>query len=121
MVSQRIRLKIFTFKNQISGQYTIEQIQPQPDGTPSKIKVKVRLNRNGIFDVTQASLIETIEEPNAPAGPGKSPPSRKRKQSFYIEEAMETTTPVPQVTENGGDQNPPTATESMEEVSALLA
>ena len=45
------------------GQYTIEQIQPQADGTPSKIKVKVRLNRNGIFDVTQASLIETIEEP----------------------------------------------------------
>ena len=52
------------------GQYTIEQIQSQADGTPSKIKVKVRLNRNGIFDVTQASLIETIEEPNAPAGPG---------------------------------------------------
>lgn len=54
-----------------TGQYTIEQIQPQPDGTPSKIKVKVRLNRNGIFDVTQASLIETIEEANAPVGSGK--------------------------------------------------
>jgi len=44
------------------GQYCIENIQPQPDGTPSKIKVKVRLNRNGIFDITQASLIESIEE-----------------------------------------------------------
>jgi heat shock protein 4 len=82
------------------GQYTIEQIQPQPDGTPSKIKVKVRLNRNGIFDVTQASLIETIEEPNTSTGP---------------EEAMETATPVSQATENGGDQNTPTGTESMEE------
>ena len=84
------------------GQYTIEQIQPQPDGTPSKIKVKVRLNRNGIFDVTQASLIETIEEPNAPA-----------------EESMETATPQP--TENNGeqsqDQQPPAA-ESMEEGAA---
>lgn len=50
----------------ILGQYTIEQIQPQADGAPSKIKVKVRLNRNGIFDVTQACLIETIEEPAAP-------------------------------------------------------
>jgi heat shock protein 4 len=82
------------------GQYTIEQIQPQPDGTPSKIKVKVRLNRNGIFDVTQASLIETIEEPNAPTGP---------------EEAMETAATASQATENGGDQNGPTVTEPMEE------
>jgi hypothetical protein len=82
------------------GQYTIEQIQPQPDGTPSKIKVKVRLNRNGIFDVTQASLIETIEEPNVTTGP---------------EDAMETAATVTQATENGGDQNAPTVTEPMEE------
>ncbi|CAF3297268.1 unnamed protein product [Rotaria sp. Silwood2] len=81
------------------GQYTIEQIQPQPDGTPSKIKVKVRLNRNGIFDVTQASLIETIEEPNAPTGP---------------EEAMEAT-PAPEGAQNGLDQNPPTTQEPMDE------
>ena len=84
------------------GQYTIEQIQPQADGTPSKIKVKVRLNRNGIFDVTQASLIETIEEPNAPAGP---------------EETMETVAPGSQVGDSAGDQNPPPSTEPMDEVS----
>ncbi|UJR22204.1 hypothetical protein I4U23_025268 [Adineta vaga] len=84
------------------GQYTIEQIQPQPDGTPSKIKVKVRLNRNGIFDVTQASLIETIEEPNTPA-----------------EEGMETTAPAAQSTENGDEQNASaTTTEPMEESAA---
>jgi molecular chaperone DnaK (HSP70) len=107
-------------KNHILGQYTIEQIQPQPDGTPSKIKVKVRLNRNGIFDVTQASIIETIEETNTPTGPGKTAFSRKRKHCFFVEEAMETTTPVAPGTENGGDQNGPTTTESMEEVSELL-
>ena len=49
------------------GQYTIEQIQAQPNGTPSKIKVKVRLNRNGIFDISQAAIIDTTtivtEEP----------------------------------------------------------
>ncbi|CAF1436313.1 unnamed protein product [Rotaria sp. Silwood1] len=86
------------------GQYTIEQIQPQPDGTPSKIKVKVRLNRNGIFDVTQASLIETIEEPNVPTGP---------------EEAMETTTPTPASdgTQNSLDQNPPSTHEPMDETT----
>ncbi|CAF1004107.1 unnamed protein product [Rotaria sp. Silwood1] len=86
------------------GQYTIEQIQPQPDGTPSKIKVKVRLNRNGIFDVTQASLIETIEEPNVPTGP---------------EEAMETTTPTPASdgTQNSLDQNPSSTHEPMDETT----
>ncbi|CAF3577755.1 unnamed protein product [Rotaria sp. Silwood1] len=83
------------------GQYTIEQIQPQPDGTPSKIKVKVRLNRNGIFDVTQASLIETIEEPNVPT------------------EAMETTTPTPASdgTQNSLDQNPSSTHEPMDETT----
>lgn len=44
------------------GQYTIEQIQARPDGTPSKIKVKVRLNRNGILDFTQAFIVETNDE-----------------------------------------------------------
>ncbi|CAF1663621.1 unnamed protein product [Adineta ricciae] len=84
------------------GQYTIEQIQPQPDGTPSKIKVKVRLNRNGIFDVTQASLIETIEEPNAPA-----------------DEAMETAAASSaQTVENGEAPSATTTTEPMEESAA---
>ncbi|CAF2049140.1 unnamed protein product [Rotaria magnacalcarata] len=83
------------------GQYTIEQIQPQPDGTPSKIKVKVRLNRNGIFDVTQASLIETIEEPNPPA------------------ESMEST-PATEPAQNGIDQNPPTTEEKMEETAPTV-
>ncbi|CAF1157175.1 unnamed protein product [Rotaria sordida] len=49
------------------GQYKIDQIRSQPDGTPSKLKVKVRLNRHGIFDITQASIVdkneELIEEP----------------------------------------------------------
>jgi len=102
------------------GQYTIEQIQPQADGTPSKIKVKVRLNRNGIFDVTQASLIETIEEPNAPTGPGKIQFLKYNKHihiDFFIaEENMETATPTPQGTQNGGDPTTPTTTEPMEEV-----
>jgi len=91
------------------GQYCIEQIQPQPDGTPSKIKVKVRLNRNGIFDITQASLIESIEEeiPTTPAP----------------EETMETENkaaagPAPptssKTTENGADHTAPGA-EQMDE------
>lgn len=103
--------------NDLLGQYTIEQIQPQPDGTPSKIKVKVRLNRNGIFDVTQASLIETIEEPSVPAG-ANIVEIKKRKFHFFVaEESMETGAPAAKVTENGGDQNTATTAEPMDEVS----
>ena len=44
------------------GLYTIEQIRAQPDGTPSKIRVKIRLNRHGIFDIIQASITGTTDE-----------------------------------------------------------
>lgn len=104
-------------ESDVLGQYTIEQIQPQPDGTPSKIKVKVRLNRNGIFDVTQASLIETIEEPNAPAGSNTIEIRKRKFNSFVAEEPMETGTAATKPTENGGDQNTPIVTEPMDEVS----
>lgn len=106
--------------NDLLGQYTIEQIQPQPDGTPSKIKVKVRLNRNGIFDVTQASLIETIEEPNAPAGPNQDELRKRKYHSFVAEEPMETANTAAKGTENSGDQTTPPVTESMDEVSKFL-
>ncbi|CAF2720389.1 unnamed protein product [Rotaria sp. Silwood2] len=87
------------------GQYTIEKIQPQPDGTLSKINVKICLNRNGIFDVTQASLIKTIEESNAP--------------TTDLEEAMETTaaTQAPESAQNGIDQNPSTTQERMDDTA----
>ena len=66
---QRYLERAYPARDCCLGQYTIEQIQPQPDGSPSKIKVKVRLNRNGIFDITHAVLLENIDEP---ASPGKS-------------------------------------------------
>lgn len=107
--------------NDCLGQYTIEQIQPQPDGTPSKIKVKVRLNRNGIFDVTQASLIETIEEPNTPAGPNIDKYRKRKYHSFVAEEPMETANAAAKGTENNGDQPTPTVTEPMDEVSEFVS
>ncbi|KAL7673543.1 hypothetical protein ACOME3_008399 [Neoechinorhynchus agilis] len=33
-----------------------------PIGNPSKVKVKVRINRNGILEINQAFLVETVEE-----------------------------------------------------------
>ncbi|XP_041048134.1 heat shock 70 kDa protein 4L [Carcharodon carcharias] len=40
------------------GRFTIQNVVPQNDGESSKIKVKVRVNIHGIFNVSSASLIE---------------------------------------------------------------
>jgi len=42
------------------GEFTISNVIPTSEGGASKIKVKVRMTLNGLFSVTQASLIEKI-------------------------------------------------------------
>ncbi|XP_043803060.1 heat shock 70 kDa protein 4 isoform X1 [Apis laboriosa] len=43
------------------GTYTIKNVKPTPEGELSKVKVKVRVNLNGILTVVSASLIEKRE------------------------------------------------------------
>ncbi|XP_059821088.1 heat shock 70 kDa protein 4L-like isoform X1 [Hypanus sabinus] len=40
------------------GRFSIQNVTPQNDGENSKVKVKVRVNIHGIFNVSSASLIE---------------------------------------------------------------
>ncbi|XP_029445874.1 heat shock 70 kDa protein 4L [Rhinatrema bivittatum] len=44
------------------GLFTVMNVGPHPDGSNSKVKVKVRINIHGIFSVASASLIEKVEE-----------------------------------------------------------
>ncbi|KAM8973795.1 heat shock 70 kDa protein 4 [Pelodytes ibericus] len=50
------------------GQFNIQKVIPQTDGSSSKVKVKVRVNVHGIFSVSSASLVEIhkIEEGEEP-------------------------------------------------------
>ncbi|XP_045204095.2 heat shock 70 kDa protein 4-like [Mercenaria mercenaria] len=43
------------------GVYKITKVQPQADGESSKVKVKVRINNNGLFNVQSASMVEKVE------------------------------------------------------------
>ncbi|XP_033195781.1 heat shock protein 70Cb isoform X1 [Bombus vancouverensis nearcticus] len=43
------------------GTYTIKNVKPTPEGELSKVKVKVRINLNGILTIVSASLIEKRE------------------------------------------------------------
>ncbi|NP_001083317.1 heat shock protein family A (Hsp70) member 4 S homeolog [Xenopus laevis] len=40
------------------GQFHVQKVIPQADGSSSKVKVKVRVNIHGIFSVSSASLVE---------------------------------------------------------------
>lgn len=93
------------------GQYTIEQIQPQLNGNPSKIKVKVRLDRNGIFGITQASIIDPNDEL-----PGKKFPKKTNKSKYFsIEQTMDTKLKI----DNNTDLNTSTTNDSLDEVNSF--
>jgi hypothetical protein len=36
-------------------------VKPTPDGGNQKIKIKVRINPNGVFNVSSASMIEKVD------------------------------------------------------------
>ncbi|XP_043288353.1 heat shock protein 105 kDa isoform X2 [Venturia canescens] len=43
------------------GVFQINNVKPTPEGEPSKVKIKVRLNLNGILTIASASLVEKRE------------------------------------------------------------
>ena len=44
-----------------AGSFTINKVVPQPNGESSKVKVKVRVNIHGMFNVSSASMVEKQE------------------------------------------------------------
>lgn len=44
------------------GEFTVDKVYEQQDGNSSKVKVKVRVNIHGIFNVSSASLVEKVEK-----------------------------------------------------------
>lgn len=43
------------------GVFDISEVKPTPEGGNQKIKIKVRINPNGVFTVSSASMIEKVE------------------------------------------------------------
>ena len=48
-------------QNPFIGRFEIGEVKPLPDGANQKVKVKVRVNLNGVFTVSSASLVEKHE------------------------------------------------------------
>ena len=47
----------------ISGSFQVNGVVPQANGESSKVKVKVRVNINGLFNVSGATITEKVENP----------------------------------------------------------
>merc|ERR1711860_337353 len=48
------------------GTFHVNKVTPTPEGESSKVKVKVKINTHGIFDISQASLVEKVETKDEP-------------------------------------------------------
>uniref|UniRef100_A0A4W3IFQ4 Heat shock protein 4a n=1 Tax=Callorhinchus milii TaxID=7868 RepID=A0A4W3IFQ4_CALMI len=57
--------KEMPFPDSYIGRFTVHKVVPQADGLSSKVKVKVRVNIHGIFNVSSASLVEVQKSEEA--------------------------------------------------------
>lgn len=46
------------FKKIITGRWHVKNIKPTANGEPQEVKIKVRLNANGVILVTSANLVD---------------------------------------------------------------
>jgi len=47
--------------NYLKGRFHITKVEPAANGESAKVKVKVKINKNGILSVPSASMIEKVE------------------------------------------------------------
>lgn len=96
------------------GKFTVDKVVPQPTGEATKVKVKVRININGLFSVSSASMTEKIEkteEPmevdntvNGPAAETDAAVKNNEEDTSNSKESQETSKNEEQ-TEKNGTQN----------------
>lgn len=82
----------------LAGSFHVDKVVPTPEGEAAKVKVKLRVNINGIFTVSSASLMEKVEDTSQPMevesnkddkvsnGPvdGKEPPTPSKEEPVCI-------------------------------------
>ncbi|WAQ98137.1 HSP97-like protein [Mya arenaria] len=72
------------------GKFNITNVQPQANGDSSKVKVKVRINNNGMFTVQSASMVEKIEETQEEQGPESMETDAGKENNDSNSEAVKT-------------------------------
>nr|UNE55961.1 heat shock 70 kDa protein cognate 4 [Paroster macrosturtensis] len=83
------------YPDRMIGQWLVKDIKPTPDGESQKIKVKVRINIHGLFNVASASLYErkdTLEEDGPDNNVENNSEGEKQNESTPMNEATEDNT-----------------------------
>lgn len=72
------------------GQFTVRDVKPTSDGASQKVKVKARINLNGVFSISSATLLEKSELQDEPAPPSEPmETTEKESQPSESEEKKE--------------------------------
>jgi len=66
----------------LSGSFRIDNVVPQPNGESSEVKLKVRVNINGLFTVSSATMKQKIESSPEDAEPMDVDNGVKEKKTF---------------------------------------
>ena len=56
-------MKFSKLRSSFLGSWTVKNVTPNEEGESRKVKVKVRVNPNGIFSVCSASMFDTVTVP----------------------------------------------------------
>lgn len=83
----------------ILGRWNITQIQPNNDGTARKIRVKIRLNSNGILGIPSASTMEFHE--------CKEEEAMSCEEQVPSNTSSESASPNPKKEKTSGESQPP--------------
>lgn len=81
-----------------SGRWSVKDIKPTATGEPQEVRVKVRINDNGLILVTSASIVEKkAKEPETQppaAGDNAAPENGNNMDTTEVSFAQQTTYPI---------------------------
>ena len=69
------------FLNLLLGTFSIKNVTPTPENDLAKIKIKLRMNIHGIFNVSSASMVEKIAEVPEPESESMETDQAENKKS----------------------------------------
>lgn len=95
---------VYSHNNKYIGKFTVSDVKPDTEGQNQKVKVKARINLNGVFSVVNATLSEKQDADVNDVEPMdvSPPPSDENHAQQTSPEASQTAT-TPNVGENDGE------------------
>ena len=59
----------------LSGRWRVKDVQPNPNGESQEVKIKVRINQNGIVLISNATMVDKKDAVEQENGDGATEPT----------------------------------------------